>query len=383
MKYIALFALAATGWGQSLTPAWVEAAPSGLIVRQVVADGTSCPAITADGAAKTMTIRAGKPNGFPPVCEALLPMTARTARVGTQNMKLPPADPTRVILFGDTGCRIEGARVQACNDSSKWPFINVAQAISKENADLAVVVGDYLYREAECPEASKAVCGGSPHGDTWDAWKADFFTPAATMLGSTPLVIARGNHESCERNWKGWWYYLEVRPFPTTCDPASPAFTVTLGKLKLTVFDTAAASDKGGSAELTARYAANLKAMDANGAWFVSHHPVWSFRPGDPPVVFRSELNAAWDQVQPKGIALAVAGHTHTFQDLAFADGGPKQIVAGTGGTDLSAALPASFDGMEASGRKVSKSSGQTAYGYAVAERSGSDWRFTFKPLRQ
>jgi hypothetical protein len=47
-------------------------------------------------------------------------------------------------------------------------------------------VGDYLYREDPCPAAAQAQCGGTPSGDNYGAWNADFFKPAAKLLAAAP-----------------------------------------------------------------------------------------------------------------------------------------------------------------------------------------------------
>jgi hypothetical protein len=49
----------------------------------------------------------------------------------------------------------------------------------------------------------EANCGATPVGDNWDAWNADFFTPAAQLLTAAPWVFSRGNHEDCGRSWRG------------------------------------------------------------------------------------------------------------------------------------------------------------------------------------
>ena len=68
--------------------------------------------------------------------------------------------------------------------------------------DLVVHVGDYHYRENACP-AGDAGCSTSPWGYGWDAWDADFFTPAKRLLAVAPWIVVRGNHESCDRAGQG------------------------------------------------------------------------------------------------------------------------------------------------------------------------------------
>ncbi len=75
------------------------------------------------------------------------------------------------------------------------------------------------------------MCGGTPAGDNWEAWNADFFAPAAKLLAGAPWVFTRGNHESCDRSWRGWFYYLDPRPWDGTCQEYSPPYTVKIGTL--------------------------------------------------------------------------------------------------------------------------------------------------------
>ncbi len=91
-------------------------------------------------------------------------------------LPVPAADPSRVLVLGDTGCRIKGTTTQACNDPAQWPFPALAEAAARLKPDLVIHVGDYLYRENACP-VTDAGCAGTPFGDNWPTWAADFFTP--------------------------------------------------------------------------------------------------------------------------------------------------------------------------------------------------------------
>jgi hypothetical protein len=97
---------------------------------------------------------------------------------------------------------------QACNDPEAWTFAEVARAAAAAHPDLVLHVGDYHYRENACPEGH-AGCAGSPWAYGWDAWDADFFTPAAPLLAAAPWVMVRGNHEECARAGQGWWLLLD------------------------------------------------------------------------------------------------------------------------------------------------------------------------------
>jgi hypothetical protein len=182
MRYFCLTVVAAAlASGQTLSPAWVAVSEGGqAIARIVVASAADCPAIQIDGAMHAMSLRQPLPQGLRPACEFTIPLGAKKAKVNGQALALPRANPSRVIAIGDTGCRIKGDELQACNDPQQWPFAQVASQAAHERPDLVIHVGDYLYRENPCPADKQAMCGGTPAGDNWDAWNADFFTPAAS-----------------------------------------------------------------------------------------------------------------------------------------------------------------------------------------------------------
>src|ERR1700693_2442318 len=92
------------------------------------------------------------------------------------------------------------------------------------------------------PADKQAMCGGTPAGDNWEAWNADFFTPAAKLLAAAPWGFSRGNHEDCERSWRGWFYYLDPRPWNGTCERFSSPYLVTLGTFELVMLDSASVS---------------------------------------------------------------------------------------------------------------------------------------------
>src|ERR1700732_765660 len=118
-----------------LTPAWVELGPT-VVARVVVETGTACPAVSADGKSIPMTARRPVPAGFQPVCEAEIPAGTRKARLDGQRLALPRPNPKRVAVLGDTGCRLQGERIQACNDPAQWPFQAVANRAAAGRPEL-------------------------------------------------------------------------------------------------------------------------------------------------------------------------------------------------------------------------------------------------------
>ena len=178
-----------------------------------------------------------------------------------QLLNLPRLNPTKIIAFGDTGCRIKGTAIQNCNDPEDWPFEKVARAAAAAHAHLILHVGDYLYREDPCPAGKESFCGGTPHGDNWDTWNADFFKPGATLLAGAPWIFARGNHEICSRAWQGWSYYLDTHPWTGVCQLTLPPVLIELGNFKVVLFDSSATSDNKMSPELIGNYASQLASI--------------------------------------------------------------------------------------------------------------------------
>ena len=200
---------------------WLQYGPGDALEARTVTTSATCPGARLDGKSVTMTVRAKADASFPLVCALSVPAGAKSLVVAGQTMVLPVADPTRILVLGDTGCRIKGTALQACNDPKAWPFAGLAKAAAAQKPDLVLHLGDYLYRESPCP-ANFAGCAGSPYGDNWASWDADFFTPAAPLLAAAPWIVIRGNHEDCYRAGPGFLRLLG----PTAYDPAAPCAAI-------------------------------------------------------------------------------------------------------------------------------------------------------------
>ena len=176
----------------------------------------------------------GKPALVPvSSCEYPLPSGATSATVAGRSLPVPKANPTKIVVIGDTGCRLQSDNgTQSCNDpnpngtDTPYPFAAIATAAAAQSPDLVLHVGDYAYRDTECPAGLGFNCGGSPWGFGWDTWEADLFVPGAPLLAAAPWVMTRGNHEQCNRAGQGWYRFLDTQPFDTagvhTCD--NPAY---------------------------------------------------------------------------------------------------------------------------------------------------------------
>lgn len=180
--------------------AWLQFGPDGSLLLRAITHAEVCPPTAIGNRTVPMTERAVPGPAFPVrSCEAVLPKGERRADVAGRRLVVPDHPPRRIAVIGDTGCRLKQVDgFQACNDPQQWPFARIARSLAEYHPDLILDVGDYLYREEPCP-AGDAGCAGSPWGQNWDTWAADFFTPAAPALAAAPWVFVRGDHESCAR----------------------------------------------------------------------------------------------------------------------------------------------------------------------------------------
>src|ERR1700735_5672005 len=94
--------------------AWVELTANGAQARVETTDAR-CPSLDIDGRMTPMQLRAGPDGAFPTnLCQLEIPAGAKRANLGLQSLPLPHGPPQRILIFGDTGCRLKGAAVQDC-----------------------------------------------------------------------------------------------------------------------------------------------------------------------------------------------------------------------------------------------------------------------------
>ena len=408
---------------------WTVAGPAGAVVARVATNDGLCPAIRVDGSARPMTLRAAastlpprpgiskpeliKASAFPvTVCETVLDRRVGQARIGAVAVPLLRKRIDRIVVIGDTGCRLKDsdAAWQACRSPASWPFARIAAQAAAWRPDLVIHVGDYHYRETPCPPGN-AGCAGSAWGYGWDAWDADLFAPAAPLFAAAPWAVVRGNHENCGRAGRGWFRLLAPEPMThghDCIDPAdddagdtSPTYAVPLGKgARLVVMDLAIASDKAEAGLASAaRFAAAARdlASLAQGSRFTmmaTHKPMLAFsaavrdgrvtlRPGNGAIQAAFAANGGIN----RPVDLLLSGHTHLWEQLSFVRGAPSQFVTGFSGTQedvvpLPESLPA--DATPAPGLSVASYSAWThGFGWMSLERDGGPdrWRATVHAL--
>ena len=374
--------------------AWVQLTGHGAEARAVTTGGR-CPDAEIDGAPEPMQTRAAPDADFAvTVCQLALPKGARRVEVGGRQLPLPEARPKRLVIFGDTGCRLKGDEVQDCDDPAAWPFATVARLAAAHHPDLVIHVGDYYYRESACP-AGRAGCAGSPWGDNWTTWDADFFGPAAPLLAVAPWVMTRGNHEACERGGPGWFRLLDGASPARACPAASDPIVIDLSGLVLYVLDSATTADRTAPFAAVAAFRRQLDALrttpPTGPAWIVTHRPIWGLvaaaRLG-PVGPFEVPINAT-QQAAVRGrdlsaVRMVVSGHIHHFASFSFAGGDrPAQLIAGTGG-DIGdpADTPKFLDDEVTLDGKLARRFGFDRYGFLVLERTGGEWSGDFYDVR-
>ncbi len=358
---------------------WVQLGAGGSAQLRAVVEGQNpqCPQIPGIA----MTPRAAATADHALVCSGDIPKGASTAA----GIAVFSETPQRIVVLGDTGCRLKETAIQDCSNSAAWPFAALAQAAARLKPDLVIHVGDYVSRETPCPPGN-AVCAGAPHGDSWAAWKADFFAPAAPLLAAAPFVFVRGNHEECVRMGLGFLRLLGPRPAPADCAAHLPPYRVPLGDVELLVLDDAGASDTGVNPALTPTYQADLVEAAKPSAlpvWMLLHRPIWAAISGPLgiPIGGNAQVIAAAENTMVTDpVRLMLSGHIHAFQAINYArrtgPAPPPQIVTGNGGDGLHA-TPGNLKGAVFQGHSgVSVKDGVSVggFGFLLMTRSSGGW---------
>ncbi|WP_168464133.1 hypothetical protein [Wolbachia endosymbiont of Ctenocephalides felis wCfeT] len=132
-----------------------------LSVRAVVDSKEKCPSACIDGKKVEMTERAlEEGENFPEkVYELLIPRNIQDIKINGKKIPTLPSKINKIVMIGDTGCRVSCSEQQTCNNQVEWPIKEVLSSVAKHNPDLIIHVGDYHYRECACKDEEK--CGKS------------------------------------------------------------------------------------------------------------------------------------------------------------------------------------------------------------------------------
>ncbi len=324
---------------------WTQAAQGGEQSFRAIVDDDACPTVTIDGEAVAMTPRGAKSEAFPVLaCEALAGRDVGAAALGERSFPLLPKNPRRILLIGDTGCRIlerrDGLYMQACEDPKAWPFAELARSAAAKQAQLAIHLGDYHYREAPCPDP--AVCG-SVWGYNWASWEADFFKPGSPLLEARPFVFVRGNHEDCRRAWRGFRRFLSPDPLPDPnwCDNYNRPLVVPFEDLTLGALDSSTRSRRFYTWDrfrAMRRQFVELLPHLSGESWVLTHAPLWGYGESFGErnhFTFRETIQReAYGAMLPRSVTAVMSGDLHFAQIVSVA-GRPPQVIVGNSGVAL------------------------------------------------
>lgn len=411
-----------------LKSTWIVLGEQGQPVARAITADALCPSITQDGISQRMQVRAAastepqrktvsKPEDSKAsvfdilTCETVLNAKTKSASIDGISLPLPKAAPQKIVVIGDTGCRLQknSGYFQGCNDADQWAFHAVAKTAASFKPDLVIHVGDFHYRENACPKG-EPLCAGSAWGFGWDTWQADFFAPAAPLLAAAPWVMVRGNHESCARAGQGWWRLIDPRPLQAGRDcnregddvagDYSAPYAVPLGKIgteqaQLIVFDSSkvpykvlAKTDTAYQIFMEQFKTVNQLAEQADVNFFINHHPILGFGAdpqkdgsvklfgGSLPLQdVMQTLNA--NRLFPDKVQVTLSGHVHLFEAITFDSDHPTQFVSGNGGSSLSMLVsnPLPAGATPFSGARVAHFSNSDEVGFMTMERIDNSWK--------
>lgn len=388
MRWLAILCVlvVASARAADLPGCWVEfTSDGGIDIRAITAPGMPCPPVVADGAALPSTTR-GQPDaagGAYPIriCVAHAAAPPRNATVAGLPVPTSGQAIKRIVVIGDTGCRLKGNFVQDCNDPVKWPFAIVARLAAARRPDLVIHVGDYHYRETPCP-ADRPGCAPSPYGDNWAVWQRDFFNPAAPLLATAPWVMARGNHEICSRGGHGWFRLLDPHP-GVDCTATTAPYVLHISPLNLLVFDSADADDDKADLAKVALYRAQMQTLLVHApphSWLLTHRPFWALAQGKgvpKGATANATEQAAIRALIPPELDMVLSGHIHDFTSYDFGPGHPAQFVVGEGGDVHDAIVQPVVAGVTIDAATVRQGFAIADYGYVLLDRVPHGWAGT------
>lgn len=347
---------------------WVELGPNSQVLVRAVVAGPVCPSLSVDA---LYTVKMTLRSVFPPagICEAEYPRDAKVVTLDDNPIVPPKKEPKKIIVLGDSGCRIkltpvvavapspapsgspvpepssspapikwEGF-VQDCAHTEGWPFAKIAKNAAKWSPDLVIHVGDYHYRETDCPEGNPK-CEGAIGGDRWGSWRQDFFEPAEPLLEKAPWIFVRGNHENCARGGLGWFKVLDPRPYlpGANCNDRTLPYVVGSNP-PIAVIDATQVDNISPSL-------ARLSQQDETppGLWLALHRPfMGAFSDSTPSNTPLPKLSH--EMLAPGEISLILAGHLHRLTLTSFnfknspaqdfRDKRPLEIISGNAGANL------------------------------------------------
>ena len=416
LKVCATISLSLLSWSAKASQdyGFTVLGPENIGVLRWLTESSQCPLVTwSSGKQQALQLRAEKavrpapidatqkdkqPSNFKLTsCEISWPPTEASASIQGRTFQAPKKKYHRILLMGDTGCRLKASEnaYQDCSNPRNWPFAtNVRNALT-QHPDLIVHMGDIHYRESPCPD--NLDCRNSSWGYGSDAWIDDFFKPADPLLDQAPWVFVRGNHEACNRAGQGWFRFLDPRPLTSqvACertdvnelDNFTPPYLVKINQdLSFVIFDSSAISPKhlpidSSSFHIYSKYMTWVEqATKGEGSFaFLSHHPVYGMayakskndlNPGGNVNLINWFSKMADNTLAPQHTQWLMHGHIHSFEAIGYEDHSFSSFILGNSGSQIEGVVPSAIpNGFEvAPGLRLKTYYSSPKYGFAVIE---------------
>ncbi|MGL9725853.1 MAG: metallophosphoesterase family protein [Wolbachia sp.] len=364
---------------------WSQVIPENKLSIRAIIDNNICPIAYVDGEEIEMLSRSST-NNTETVCE--LTVNSSTESISIDNTYIPtlPDKISKVAFIGDTGCRINMLFQQECNLVDSWPLKKNLDSIALHKPDLIIHVGDYHYRQTKCRNTKKC---GDIYGYNKEAWYADWFEPAKDILLQSPFLFIRGNHESCNRAYEGWFRYLDSYLFSSEqCKDLIPSWSLDAGSIKFLIFDSSFGEDIFTSKSTIDAFKKQFNKLIQDSSnkptWFLTHRPLWkSAKKEFLPFKGYGNLTQieAFGNKSPNNITTIVSGHIHIAQILLM-DNVPDQIIVGNGGSLLYAQdqepVYQNIEFNYSNGKNYLAREVKNFFGFGFAILSLDDYEFTF-----
>jgi len=361
---------------------WSQIIPENKLSIRAIIDNNMCPIAYVDNKEVEMLSRSSI-NNTETVCELIVETNAQN--ISIDNIKVPVLAEkiSKIAFIGDTGCRINMLFQQECNSIDSWPLKKNLNSIAFHKPDLIIHVGDYHYRQTKCRNTKKC---GDIYGYSKEAWYADWFEPAKDILTQSPFLFVRGNHESCNRAYEGWFRYLDSYPFfPQKCEDLISSWFLDTGPMKFFIFDSSSGEEIFTTQSTIEDFEREFdKLIQDKPAWFLTHKPLWR-SPKKEFLTLKSHGNLT--QIEAFGdkflsnVTTIISGHIHIAQILLM-DNVPDQIIVGNGGALLHAQdQEPVYQNVEfdyPNGRNYLAREVRNFFGFGFAILSLDDHKFTF-----
>lgn len=340
---------------------------SGWYVRSISKENNLCPDVYwgNNKKANKLKLRSNALENFPiKVCELKVPNHIKKLRFTSKKEEINIDDKAKAFLIGDTGCDWQEGK-DACENLWQYPrIINQMTEKTKNKTPHIIHLGDYIYRCAYPEDKDK--CNKKKKVDSWDVWKKELFLPSKKALDNGAWFFTRGNHEECSRAYKGWYLFLDPRPFDknmiNNCKTNDiHTFTAKFGDLRLASIDSShAKSSKPVNVSAYKNQLINLnKSAQKNnwkGVWIVSHRPFRAFVPQCNEnfccldtnlcknaytlarknitlfTAYKEYLKTITQKKTASPFIAAMSGHIHLFDLIKFEDGSLPQLIVGFSG---------------------------------------------------